>query len=42
MYLTMLVVEISTGISNIIKIIRIEGGIVFITFIWVCTKLFGS
>lgn len=37
-----LVVEIRIGERRIIKINRIEVESALITFIWVCTKVFGS
>lgn len=42
MSLIRLVIEIITGESSMMKIIRIEDDMMFITFIWVCTKLFDS
>lgn len=42
MYFIRLVIEISTGVRSIIKINRIEDDMMFITFIWICTKVFGS
>lgn len=37
-----LVIEIRIGDKSIIRIRKIEVEIVFITFIWICTKIFGS
>lgn len=38
-----LVIEIRTGDRRIIKIVRMNDAIMlFITFIWSCTKIFGS
>lgn len=37
-----LVIEIRIGDKSIIRISKIEVEIVFITFIWICTKIFGS
>lgn len=41
-YLIKLVVEIRIGDKRIIKINKIEVERIFITFIWICTKVFGS
>ena len=37
-----LVMEMMIGVVSKIKIMRIEDVIIFITFIWSCTKVFGS
>lgn len=37
-----LVMEMKMGIISRIKIIRIEEVVMLITFIWICTKVFGS
>lgn len=37
-----LVIGIIIGVVSIIRIIRIEVVIMLITFIWSCTKVFGS
>lgn len=37
-----LVIDIMIGVVSKIKIIRIEDVIILITFIWSCTKVFGS
>lgn len=37
-----LVMEMMIGVVSKIKIMRIEDVIIFITFIWSCTKIFGS
>lgn len=37
-----LVIDIMIGVVSKIKIMRIEDAIILITFIWSCTKVFGS
>lgn len=40
--LVKLVVEMRIGIMSSMKIMKIEDVVMFITFIWICTKVFGS
>lgn len=42
MYLDRLVIDIRIGVRSVIKIDKIEDVMMFITFIWICTKIFGS
>lgn len=42
MYLDRLVELIRIGDNRVKKIARIEDVMEFITFIWICTKVFGS
>lgn len=42
MYLIEFDIEIKIGDNRIIKIRRIEDVKILITFIWICTKVFGS
>lgn len=42
MSLGRLVMDMMIGVVSRIKIIRIEDVIMLITFIWICTKVFGS
>lgn len=36
------VMEIRMGVESRVRIIRIEEVIILFTFIWICTKVFGS
>ena len=36
------VIEIIMGVESRVRIIRIEDVIILFTFIWICTKVFGS
>lgn len=40
--LVRLVMEMKMGVVSIMKIIRVEDVMILITFIWICTKVFGS